>query len=116
MSTVSTLDDPIAFAHELYSHLAGDADPRVTDPASRDGVVYKAAFEILRIRYPDEAVFGGGLIRIDEAAMAWAGGSHAAGIEFGIAAEHLRRSLLAGADGPRLPWGPVAGSSDEVSS
>jgi|GEM_PF-6533670 len=66
MSTRLTLDDPIAFAHELYSHLAGDADSRVTDPASGDGAVYKAAFEILRTRYPDEAVFGGGLSRLRE--------------------------------------------------
>jgi len=116
MSTKATLDDPIAFVHELYSHLAGDADPRVCDLAAGDGLVYQAVFEILRRRYPDEAVFGGALTDLDEAAMAWSGGSHAAGIEFGIAAEQLRRSLLAGGDGPRLPWDRVAGSSDEVSS
>jgi len=98
MSTTQVLDDPVAFAHALYSHLAGDADPRVCEFAA------------------DEAVFGGALTDLDEAAMAWSGGSHAAGIEFGIAAEQLRRSLLAGGDGPSLPWGPVAGSSHEVSS
>ena len=105
MSTKATLNDPIAFVHELYSHLAGDADPRVCEFAAGDGLVYKAAFEILRRRYPAEDRFGGALTDLDEAAMAWSGGSHAAGIEFGIAAEQLRRSLLAG-----------AGSSGEVSS
>jgi len=116
MTTKSTLDDPVAFAHKLYSHLAGGADPRVCEFAAGDGLVYKAAFEILRRRYPNEAVFGGALTDLDEAAMAWSGSSHAAGIEFGIAAEQLRRSLLAGGDGPHLPWCAVTGSSDEVTS
>jgi hypothetical protein len=91
-----TLDDPVAFAHALYGHLAADADPRVCDPASADGDIYKSAFEVLRARYPQEAAFGGGLTALDEAAMTWTGASHAAGIAFGIAAERLRRALTAG--------------------
>ncbi len=70
------LDDPVAFAHELFSVLAAGGDARILDPA---GVAEQE----------------------DGAAVA-----HAAGIEFGAAAEALRRALLASAAGPRLPGQP----------
>ncbi len=75
------LDDPVAFAHELFSVLAAGGDARILDPA---GVAEQE----------------------DGAAVA-----HAAGIEFGAAAEALRRALLASAAGPRLPCQPDGAGS-----
>ncbi len=63
------LDDPVKFAHALFSVLAAAGDPRIVDAA---GVAEQE----------------------DGAAVA-----HVAGIEFGAAAEALRRALLAGGEG-----------------
>ncbi len=85
MSTTTTapvlhpfLDDPVAFAHELFSVLAAGGDARILDPA--------------------------GAAEQEDAAGATV--AHASGIEFGTAAEALRRALLASAAGPRLPGLP----------
>ena len=99
------LDDPAAFAHSLYSALAADGDPRVNDYAPADRDAYHAARAAVFARYPADAADGrSALHAMDEAAYAWAGRAHAAGIEFGLAAERLRRELLAAAPGPRIPW------------
>ncbi len=67
------LDDPVAFARFLFSALAAAGEPRILDAA---GV---------------EDLEGGDA---SEAAIL----AHEAGIRFGIAAETLRRSLIAGAE------------------
>ncbi len=82
MSTTTTapvavapfLDDPIRFAHELYSMLAAAGDPRLVDAA---GVIEQ-----------DGGDTG------DTATLA-----HEAGIRFGVAAEQLRRALVASGEG-----------------
>ncbi|MDP9359416.1 MAG: hypothetical protein M3R02_29850 [Chloroflexota bacterium] len=70
----SFLDDPIRFAARLFSCLAADGDPRLVDPAGVAG------------QEDGDAT--------DAATLA-----HSAGVAFGIAAETLRRSLLAGGEG-----------------
>ncbi len=70
------LDDSAAFAHELFSLLAAGGDARILDPA---GVAEQE----------------------DGAAVA-----HAAGVEFGAAAEALRRALLATAADSGSRWQP----------
>lgn len=103
----AVLDDPIAFAHELYSNLARDGDERLINPPRADYARYKAAIRAARAlhsggtgaEHPDELA--------DEAAHAWAAESYAAGVEFGVAAEQLRRSILDGGAGPGKPWHPA---------
>ncbi len=68
------LDDPVAFARYLFSSLAAAGEPRIVDAAGvaeqEDGDATEAATL-----------------------------AHSAGVRFGVAAEQLRRSLLAGGEG-----------------
>ena len=101
------LDDPVAFAHRLYAALGRDGDPRIINPPHDVYARYEAAVRAagaLHHSDPAELPAEHPIERADEAAHSWATESHAAGVEFGVAAEQLRRSLLAGGDGPRLPW------------
>ncbi|MDP9358172.1 MAG: hypothetical protein M3R02_23385 [Chloroflexota bacterium] len=90
------LDDPISFAHSLYRDLAAADDPRLR-PAT--GPAYRAFQEAIRgLRAaelsPDAADAS------DQVAMAahdWTDAAHAAGVAFRVAAETLRRSLVASA-------------------
>ncbi len=68
------LDDPVKFAHALFSVLAAAGDPRIVDAA---GVAEQEDGDAT-----------------DAATLA-----HEAGIRFGVAAETLRRALLAGGEG-----------------
>ncbi len=68
------LDDPGAFARFLFSALAAAGEPRILDAA---GVAEQEDGDAT-----------------DAATLA-----HEAGIRFGVAAEQLRRSLLAGGEG-----------------
>lgn len=101
------LDDPIAFAHELYSTLARDGDERLINPPQHDYGRFKAAVQAARALHPDGTGPGHPVEAADEAAHDWAAESYASGMEFGVAAEQLRRSILAGGDGPRRPWRPA---------
>ncbi len=95
----SCLGDPVSFANHLYSTLAADGIP---DAMSTETDAYRAfvvAIRALSERHPDEALMGGTITTADEAAHTWAGEVHAAGVRFGVAAETLRRSLLAGGEG-----------------
>ncbi len=71
------LDDPVAFARFLFSALAAAGEPRILDAAGvaeqEDGDATEAATL-----------------------------AHSAGVRFGVAAETLQRSLLAG--GSSSPW------------
>lgn len=104
MATDPALDDPVAFAHELYSALARDGDDRLVNPPHDIYARYKAAIGDARALYPDGTGPTHPVELVDEAAHDWATDSYAAGVEFGVAAEQLRRSILAAGDGPRLPW------------
>ncbi len=95
---MSTLDNPQAFAEELYSALGADGDPRVIHHAPAQLAAYQAAMRVLKERFPEETGLDGPVTVADEAALAWANASHEAGIRFAIAAEQLRRSLLAAAE------------------
>ncbi len=68
------LDDPVAFARFLFSALAAAGEPRIVDAA---GVAEQEDGDAT-----------------DAATLA-----HEAGIRFGVAAETLRRALLAGGEG-----------------
>ncbi len=68
------LDDPSKFANYLFSALAAAGEPRIVDAA---GVAEQEDGDAT-----------------DAATLA-----HSAGVAFGIAAETLRRSLLAGGEG-----------------
>lgn len=118
MSTTTTrrrdlapyLDDPVAFAHQLYRDLAAAGEPRLLEAAPVAYRAFQAAVRAIRATDRAAAADGPGDGLIEDVAMAahdWAGESHAAGIEFGIAAEALRRALLASAAGPRIPWQPA---------
>ncbi len=99
------LDDPSKFAHELFSELAVAGDPRVVESAPVAYQAFMAALRAVKAAGP-APVEDGTVERLDVAAHDWASTCHAAGVEFGIAAETLRRSLVASAAGPRLPWQP----------
>ncbi len=92
------LDDPERFAAELYSHLAGGGERRVWEHAAAEYRAYEAAMRVLKERSPQDTGLDGPVTVADEAALAWANASNVAGIRFGIAAEQLRRSLLAAAE------------------
>ena len=98
------LDDPIAFAHRLYAALGRDGDPRIINPPHDVYARYEAAIREALALHPDGIGPDHPLERAGEAAHSWATEAYAAGVEFGVAAEQLRRSLLAGGDGPRPPW------------
>ena len=89
-----SLDDPLAFARELYDRLAADGDPRLTTltPGSYDA--FTAAGRRLAELLPAETEYGGAVAAVDEAAHAWANDAHAAGMGFALAADRLRRALL----------------------
>ncbi len=91
------LDDATKFAAELYSNLGADGEPRVLDPAGPAHEAYQVALQALEQRPPDAPVTTAQIVALDEAAGNWASASHEAGIRFGVAAEQLRQSLLAGA-------------------
>ncbi len=97
------LDDPVAFARELHGRLGADGDPRLVTPTPESYGAYTAAVRRLGELLPAEATVAGAVNAADELAHAWAIDAHAAGIEFGVAAERLRRVILGGADGPRIP-------------
>ncbi|MDP9354401.1 MAG: hypothetical protein M3R02_03820 [Chloroflexota bacterium] len=99
------LDDPAAFAHALYSELAAAGEPRLLEFAPVAYQAFMAALRAVKAAGP-APVEGETVERLDVAAHDWASACHAAGIEFGAAAEALRRSILASAAGPRLPWEP----------
>ncbi len=93
------LSDPLKFAEHLFDVLSADGLPEPL--AGRTTAIYqemKAATRALEERYPHEAGVDGSVRVADEAAHAWALECHAAGIAFGVAAEKLRRTLLAGGD------------------
>ncbi len=92
------LDDPVAFAHELFSVLAAGGDARILDPAATAGQSFKDAIQALKRLHPEEVGVGLPVTIADEAAGNWASASHEASIRFGIAAETLRRSLLGSDD------------------
>ena len=101
-----TIDAPIAFAHELYTAVVTDG---VDDcpagewhaPARAD---YQAALDALSAAVRDRDGAAKLVAALDEAAPAWASDAHGMGIEVGVAAEGFRRELLAGGNGPRIPW------------
>lgn len=102
------LDDPIAFAHELYSLLAAGGDRRllIANPTAYkafDGAVNVLQAAVLSDQPVDERL----VCEVDALAYELATDQHSVGVEFGVAAEQLRRSLLDGANGPRIPWRPV---------
>ncbi len=115
MSTTTTrrrdlapfLDDAVAFAHELYSDLAADGEPRILDTTGRAYQDYRVALHAVESPPPDAPVSPAQVAALDVAAGDWASACHAAGVEFGVAAETLRRSLLASAAGPRIPGQPA---------
>ncbi|MDP9358685.1 MAG: hypothetical protein M3R02_26085 [Chloroflexota bacterium] len=82
MSTTTTspagvapfLDDPSKFANHLFSILAAAGEPRIVDAAGVEEHEDCDAVEAATL-------------------------AHEAGIRFGIAAEQLRRALLAGGEG-----------------
>ncbi len=89
------LDDPAAFARELFATLAA-GDPRLLTPAPDD---FADAIRRLAELLPEETGFGGAVAAVDEAAHAWAGSAYDAGVAFGVAAEHLRTAIA----GPSIP-------------
>ncbi len=92
------LDDPAKFAHELYSELAAAGDPRVVESAPVAYQAFMAALRAVKAAGP-APVEDGTVERLDVAAHEWASACHVAGVEFGAAAEALRRALLAGGEG-----------------
>ncbi|MDP9470213.1 MAG: hypothetical protein M3Q71_06030 [Chloroflexota bacterium] len=93
------LSDPVGFAHHLWSRLAGDglADlPAAENEAYRS---FQGAIRVLQEWLPDEGGLRGRITLADESAHSWANDVHTAGIAFGVAAEKLRRSLVAGREG-----------------
>ncbi len=92
------LDDPVAFAHELFSVLAAAGEARILNPAAMASQAFKDAISTLKQAHPGEVGVGLPVTIADEAGFDWASESHEAGIRFGIAAETLRRSLLAAAE------------------
>lgn len=92
------LDDPAAFAAELYSQLAAGGDMRVVAPARAEADAFDAAIERLAALHPELNGFEGPIAMVSEIGGAYACAEHAAGIRFGVVAEQLRRSLLAAAE------------------
>jgi len=90
-TTRSLLDDPVAFAEDLYGSMDDSLD---YTHAPREYAAYKAAHRALC------AVLGAAIPcdhpahLMDEAAHAWNGAAFLNGVRFGIAAEQFRRSLL----------------------
>ncbi len=94
----SLLDDPGAFAEDLYGTMGAAEDPRIYTHAPREYADFKAtyralcaALDALGAPIPcDHPVH-----LMDERAHAWAGEAFFDGVRFGLAADHLRRSLVA---------------------
>ncbi len=99
MSTPTTgpdaarLADPVAFAERLFSVLAADGAPDGLATESAAYAAYTAAVRALQEHPASDTISA-----VDEAAHTWGGACHTAGVAFGIAAETLRRSLLAAAE------------------
>jgi len=95
----SLLDDPIAFAEDLYGTMGVVDDPRVHTHAPREYAAFKAAYGALCVALGAESGSDAGLgcehpaVLMDERAAAWAGKAFFDGVRFGIAADQLRRSL-----------------------
>ncbi len=103
------LDDPIAFAHELYSLLAAGGDGRVVGGEVKAYKPFNAAVAEMcsaleREELPAKEQLLTTLDTIDELAIVLASSEHSRGVEFGVHAELLRRCMLDGAKGPRIPW------------
>ncbi len=92
------LDDPERFAAHLYAELAAAGEAHVLNPAATASQAFKDAISTLKRAHPDEVGVGLPVTIADEAGFDWASESHAAGVRFGVAAETLRRALLAGGD------------------
>ncbi len=95
------LDDPVAFARHLYSELAAAGEARILESAPAAYRGFQDAVRALRAADLAAASDGPGDGPVEHVVMAahdWAGESHGAGIAFGVAAETLRRSLLAAAE------------------
>ncbi len=93
----SLLDDPIAFAEDLYGTMGVVDDPRVHTHAPREYAAFKAAYGALCVALGAESGSDAGLgcehpaVLMDERAAAWAGKAFFDGVRFGIAADQLRR-------------------------
>ncbi|MDP9357786.1 MAG: hypothetical protein M3R02_21360 [Chloroflexota bacterium] len=92
------LSGPVAFAHHLWSRLAGDDLAEVPTATSDAYRAFQNAIRVLQEWHPEEGGPGGPITIADETAHSWANDAHTAGIAFGVAAEKLRRSLLTGGD------------------
>ncbi len=88
------LADPVAFAERLFSVLAADGAPDGLATDSAAYAAYTAAVRALQEHPASHTV-----TVVDEAAHAWGGACHAAGVRFGVAAEQLRQALLVGGEG-----------------
>ncbi len=109
MTTHPFLDDPIAFAHELYSLLAAGGDGRIVGGKVAAYTSFNEAIEALRSSLAHEQPPGvqpllDRLDQLDELAISLAGDELSRGVELGVATEQLRRGILDGATAPRIPW------------
>ncbi len=99
------LDDPISFARELYNLLAAGGDGRIVGGKVAAYTPFNRAIEALQSALladqPDAARL---LCEVDELGINLASLEHARGVEFGVAAEQVRRGILDGATAPRIPW------------
>jgi len=100
----NTLNDPIAFGHELFSALGAKDDADIISPALRAETAFEASVDEVTAAFPDGTSYNKPISNLIEAARVYAMDMHSCGIEFGVAAERLRQDLKTGADGPHIPW------------
>jgi len=97
------LDDLVAFAEDLFSRMGATADPRISTFTPRQYAAYKAALKALSDAIDAESPAERAVDRLDTEALSWAGDAFFEGVRFGLATDHLRRTLLAMHDVPPCP-------------
>ncbi len=94
VATPRLLDDPLAFARQLYEDVTND-DPRLATHAPKTFVAYNEVLDRLKQLHPEDVGFRQPLSELDEAALAWGGEAFTEGVKFALEADRLRRALLA---------------------
>ena len=94
-----TLDDPIAFALDLWGSI-GATEPELCDLAPAEYAAFCQAIRAAEglISADADPALRRAVEEVGERAHDWGHLAHSAGVSIGVAAEQLRRTLIAAAD------------------